>query len=278
MPYADDNPDPNGIISTVHTCFTCCQKAFTVYSAKSENGGPVPDTCPRWRPHFSSLLDCGGCHTARRIIKEAHPSYQMQLQAIRQLWEGFANRVRTGDELATLRAAKEAGSTWAVAATPFAAYYQDLDKDAALRTDSILNRLLPILDADPDLGAAVSELHPDLDWKYDFAQAQWCEAIYLATVRHDGDHEAIAHEFRLIYTDTLGKRAWRSKGADQRLAQFDDWTQAIKAGLDEAAERKKIIDTEEARNSIHVVHNGDTVEDTPDLDLPPGAGPKDPTR
>jgi hypothetical protein len=217
-------------ISLVHTCFTCFRRSFTLYGEGAYKGD-LPDGCPRWHPRAGSWLDCATCEQEREALHKRHPAYDLRHEAVSVLMDGFLNGIKGGDELGTQRAIKDSSRKWAAATVPFATYKDSLNAESEARTEAVGSLVLLNLMQDSDVGAAVSKLPPNETWRFDMEQARWLEALYLSIEEHGDDADAIAREFRLLYTHGMGRRAWQLKEIDARMEQYEEWVQLIQEGL-----------------------------------------------
>jgi len=221
--------DDTGPLTTVGTCFTCCEKAIAIYTADTEAGGTVPENCPRWHPTFGSALDCGGCQAERQTIRRRHPQDEARSEALKGLTDGLLN-LRDWDELKLRRAARE----WVNASLPAKAIEEeDMDDPSPLfrKANAVFAVLQQAAMDDVSFGVVINSLSPSEIWRWDLMMARWAEALYLAVREHGNDAEGVAREYRLTYTDGLARRAWRDLSVDARLEKYKLWVNLIEQAI-----------------------------------------------
>lgn len=227
--YGGGNPKAD-YISMVHRCFTCGNRAFTLYADIAAEKGQVPETCPRFGENFGSALDCGACNDERVGIRERHPMWDTHRKASNTLWEGFKKLVSVGDELAIHRAVKESAALWSQAVMPFSSYQDQVDEEdlhRALRIMGSLGEDENLLDF-PENVAEVTASEPE---RMNLETIRWTETVYLAIRHHGPDPDAIRREFRLTYTSGIGRHVWSTRSLEKRVEMYDKWRHLIEKGL-----------------------------------------------
>lgn len=215
-------------------CCTCCVPSISIFNHLEEWGGPVPEGCLRYTgPLFGSSLDCGRCTKDRQEIQERHPLYQERVDATREVFKGFLQRVRDEpeDELASRRATKRWADLLIPSKTSFADEDPDNPSDAMLHADLVFQVVQNLAMADAELGELLNELKSTETWRWDLMIAEWAEAIYLAVRHHGPDPEKVTREFILTYTRGFARRMWASLSLAEKTRRIDEWTEYIGQAL-----------------------------------------------
>lgn len=84
----------DGYLSTVHTCFSCDHKVLTDYTDDTSQR-VVPENCPRWNSHVSSVIDCNHCRDQKRVLKTMQPSSSEHLVTAQWICGRLVNDVES---------------------------------------------------------------------------------------------------------------------------------------------------------------------------------------